>query len=389
MNFPRNAEIWAVPYLRARVKSLFSGRRTVGRAWVCVTDHYEPMWHNADFTAALERVMSWRAGWPAIAETAPKDSRGARPQYTFFYPEEQYRTELLRPLAEMKRAGIADVEVHIHHDREGREEFIRRMRIFCRILHEQHGLLRERDGRVRFGFIHGNWALDNSLPGGQWCGLNDEIQILRDLGCYADFTMPSGSSPTQARLLNSIYWCIDDPERPKSYDEGTPVVAGGGVEGDLMMITGPFGLRWAERWSPRMEIGELAAGDPPSRYRIRRWFDLAPMIGTDLFVKLHTHGAQERNSRMLLEGGLRDLFTFFADEVSSRNSKFYYVTAWEMFLAIDAIRQRSDPVQAIGAEGANSVISLATTSGPSEAGTTSRSSADNRCIPIAHRDDCE
>jgi hypothetical protein len=353
MNLPRNAQIWAMPYLKQRLKSLLSGLRKVGRAWICVTDHFEPMWHQADVSLARERVARWQAGWPRIAETVPKDSRGGLPQYTFFYPEEEYRPELLAPLAEMKRDGIADVEVHIHHDRTGREEFIRRVRAFCHVLRERHGLLRERDGHVRFGFIHGNWALDNSLPDGQWCGLNDEIQILRDLGCYADFTMPSGNSPSQARLLNSIYWCIDDPERPKSYDEGTPVVPGGSVEGDLVMITGPFGLRWAEGLAPRMEIGELAAYDPPSPYRTRRWFDLAPMIGTDLFIKLHTHGTQERSSSLLLGGGLCDLFTFFVAEAQHRNCELYYVTAWEMFLAVDAIRRRSDPVQAIAAERAS------------------------------------
>ena len=350
MNLPRNAQIWAMPYLKQRLKSLVSGPRTIGRAWICVADHFEPMWNRADTSTARERVARWRANWPEIAEAAPRDSSGSMPQYTFFYPEEEYRPELVAPLAELKRHGIADVELHIHHDRDGREEFIRRIHSFSHILYEQHGLLRERDSRVCFGFIHGNWALDNSLPGGQWCGLNDEIQILRELGCYADFTMPSGNSPSQARLLNSIYWCIDDPKRPKSYDEGIPVVPGGGVEGDLVMITGPFGMRWAERLVPRMEIGELAAGDPPTPYRMRRWFELAPMIGMDLFIKLHTHGSQDRNASLLLGGGLRDLFTFFAAEAQRRGSELYYVTAWEMFLAVDAIRQRRNPMRVIAAE---------------------------------------
>jgi hypothetical protein len=347
MKLPRNAQIWAMPYVEQRLRSLVSGRRKIERAWICIADHFEPMWEHADLSTARERVARWRKDWPKIAEAAPKDSRGGMPQYTFFYPEEEYRPELLTPLAELKRSGIGDVEVHIHHDRDGREEFIRRIRSFSHILHEQHGLLRERDGQLRFGFIHGNWALDNSLPGGQWCGLNDEIQILRDLGCYADFTMPSGNSPSQARLLNTIYWCVDDPDLPKSYDNGTPIVPGGAVEGDLMMITGPFGLRWVERLTPRMEIGELAANDPPSPYRTRRWFELAPVIGTDLFIKLHTHGSQDRNSGLLLGRGLRDLFTFLAGEAQRRGCKLYYVTAWEMFLVVDAIRQRLDPVEAI------------------------------------------
>jgi len=308
------------------------------------------MWHCADILTAQARVTRWRALWPEISETAPKDSRGGMPQYTFFYPEEEYRPDLLVPLAEMKHEGIADVEVHIHHNGEGRENFIRRILNFCHILYKEHGLLREQDGRLRFGFIHGNWALDNSLPGGQFCGLNDEIQVLRDLGCYADFTMPSGNSPSQARLLNSIYWCTDDPTRPKSYDSGMPVVPGGTIEGDLLMITGPFGLRWAERMVPRIETGELAENDPGTSYRVNRWFALAPMIGTDLFIKLHTHGAQERNSNMLLGGGLRHLFRSVVAEARHHKSEIYYVSAWEMYLVINAIRTRTHPVEVITRE---------------------------------------
>ena len=33
-----------------------------------------------------------------------------------------------------------------------------------------------------------------SLPDGRWCGLNNELILLRDLGCYADFTLPSAPS---------------------------------------------------------------------------------------------------------------------------------------------------------------------------------------------------
>ncbi len=159
--------------------------------------------------------------------------------------------------------------------------------------------------------------------------------------------MPSGDSPSQSRLLNLIYWCVDDPERPKSYDEGIPVLPGSQASGDLMMITGPFGLRWAERLKPRLELGELAAADPPTAYRVRRWFELAPMIGTDVFIKLHTHGAQERNSNLLLGRGLRDLFTLIAGEAQRRGCEVHYATAWELFLAASAIQKEADPVRAV------------------------------------------
>ena len=70
---------------------------------------------------------------------------------------------------------------------------------------ERHGLLsRDRyTGEVGYGFIHGNWALDNSRPDGRMCGVDNELDVLRETGCYADFTLPSAPSPTQTRKINS------------------------------------------------------------------------------------------------------------------------------------------------------------------------------------------
>jgi hypothetical protein len=314
------------------------------RLWVTIADHHEPMWEHADLRTGQSRITIWRSAWPEIARRCKPDSNGNAPRYTFFFPEEEYHPTLIEPLAEMVREGIADVEVHLHHDGEGRQNFIDRITGFCRVLNSRHGLLRERDGKLTFGFIHGNWALDNSRPDGRWCGLNDEIQVLRDLGCYADFTMPSGDSPTQARLVNTIYYCNDDPDRPKSYDDGVPVTPGDGVEGDLLMIPGPLGMRWRDRWLPRLETGELSYNNVATPYRVRRWVDLAPRIGADTFIKLYTHGAQERNSSVLLRGALESAFNLLVEEANRRSCSIHFASAWQMYLAIDAIRQRRDPV---------------------------------------------
>ena len=347
MQLIRNSQIWGPYYVKQRLRQItqpaMPGRE---RVWVTIADHYEPRWRGADLHTAQSRVALWRSAWPAIARRCKPDSAGNAPRYTFFFPEEEYHPTLIEPLAEMVREGIADVEVHLHHDGEGRQNFIDRITGFCRVLDSEHGLLRERDGKLTFGFIHGNWALDNSRPDGRWCGLNDEIQVLRNLGCYADFTMPSGDSPTQARLVNTIYHCKDDPDRPKSYDEGIPVTPGGGVEGDLLIIPGPLGMRWRDRWLPRLETGELRYGNVATPYRVRRWVDLAPRIGADTFIKLYTHGAQERNSSVLLSGVLESAFNLLVEEANRRGSSLYFVSAWQMYLAIDAIRRRRDPVVA-------------------------------------------
>ena len=234
------AHLWLPGYIKSRLRAL--DRPPATDVWVVFADHFEPLWAKADLQTARRRVAGWRAAWPEIA-ARHRDSDGRPPCYAFFYPEEEYRPELLEPLAEMARLGIADVEVHLHHDQDTEAAFRDRLGTFLQALHRDHGLLRLADGLIRFAFIHGNWCLDNSRPDGRWCGLNNEITILREMGCYADFTLPAAPDPSQTGLVNVIYRATDDPARPGSHGSGVPIVAGGSDDGDLTLIPGPSGAR--------------------------------------------------------------------------------------------------------------------------------------------------
>jgi hypothetical protein len=293
-------------------------------------------------------VALWPRQWPDIA-ARHADSEGRRPVYNFFYPEEEYRPHLLDPLAAMTRDGIGDVEIHIHHDGEGEAAFLDKMGRFLEVLQSRHGLLRRHEGRVAFGFIHGNWALDNSRPDGRWCGLNNEITLLRDLGCYADFTMPAAFEPCQAGPVNVIYRTTDDPERPRSYARGWPVRPGLPAVGDLTMITGPLGLELRGPFrKPRVESGEIAGHALPSAARARLWLELAPRVADHAFVKLFTHGTQERNSGPLLSQGLDTLFTTLEARCREVGARLHYVSAWRAWRAIEALRCSGDPLSAAG-----------------------------------------
>ena len=309
-----------------------------------IGDHYEPLFGSPGDEAGLERVDLWRQEWPKIAGRHV-DSDGRHPRYSFFFPEEEYRPQFLDPLAEMTHAGIADVEVHLHHDFDTPQNFIDRLSRFKETLRSRHGLMHEFQGQLGFGFIHGNWALDNSLPDGRWCGLNNEILLLRQLGCYADFTLPSAPSPAQTRTVNSIYWASDDPARPKSHDTGIPLRPGEPRRGDLLIIQGPLGLRIGldGRLKPRLDMGEIAGRDRPSVSRVKLWLRMAPRIGSHIFVKLFTHGTQQRNSSALLGGDLDLLFQAVRSVCEERRLRFHLVSAWEMFCAIEALRERRIP----------------------------------------------
>jgi hypothetical protein len=157
--------------------------------------------------------------------------------------------------------------------------------------------------------------------------------------------LPSAPSPAQTRMVNTIYWAKDDPCAPKSHDTGVPVAHEGTVAGDLMIIPGPLGVDWqpgGRLWSPRLETGELSARALPSSNRARLWLQLAPRIGDDAFVKLFAHGAQEKNANALLAGGLDLAIRSLQRACTEGKCELYFVSAWEMRLAIEAARNRGD-----------------------------------------------
>jgi hypothetical protein len=320
--------------------------RAPRRLWVALTDHFEP-YGNTTLDVAHRRMDKWEERWPRIASEAPRDAAGQAPRFTFFYPQEEYQREILDRVAALTRDGTADVEIHLHHFNDNAASFAEKIRVFKRQLHDGHGLLHHHNGQLVFGFIHGNWALDNSHPTGHGCGVTGELQLLRDLGCYADFTMPSIPSPTQSRIVNQIYWTTGDPARPRGFDSGVEATVGGGTRGDLLMITGPVGLRLRERLLPRLEFGELAANDPPTPYRVDCWLALAPRIGDDIFLKLYGHSAREDNAQTLLgssgsdsgadPGALSGMFRWIHQAAAQHNLELHWASAFEMFKAADKL----------------------------------------------------
>jgi hypothetical protein len=348
----RTLHLWLPGYAANRLHDVADGRRsTITRVWVTIADHFEPWWRRADERTALERVQRWARGWPRIARRHADDG-GQPPCYTFFYPEEEYHPTAIDALSRLADMDIADVEVHLHHHADSEAAFVDRIGTFVERLHARHSLLRRDDSGIRFGFVHGNWALDNSLPGGRACGLDNEITLLSRLGCYADFTLPSAPSPAQTRIVNTIYWATDDPARPKSHDRGTPVTANGAIAGDLLMIPGPLTLNlreWRRPLVPRLEVGELAGHCLPTRHRVRLWKRAAPRIGEDLFIKLFAHGAPEKNAEPLLanDGVLDRTLRYLAEDSQRSGTQLFFVSAWHMRVAIDAIRRGLDPVRSV------------------------------------------
>lgn len=340
MSATRNAERWLPGYVSRRL-ALVGERPAAGvtrDVLFCIADHYEPDHHCSDPARQTARVSRWAETYPRLAEGL-RDADGRPPRYSFFFPAEIYSPHLVTPLAELCHEGLGEFDVHLHHGNDTSANLRETLTRFTETLAADHGLLsRSPDGRLAYGFIHGDWALDNSHHDDAVCGVNDEITVLRETGCYADFTMPSVFYPSQSRVVNRIYHAVDDPQRPGSHLDGAIAQAGTPAPADaLLMIPGPLALNWAQRIKgvlPRIESGAIDYRTPPTLARFRRWVDAGVTVAGRpewVFVKVHTHGAPEPNADVMLGGPYR---TMLAEALAHYNdgvtTRLHFVTAREM-----------------------------------------------------------
>ena len=344
----RSIEKWLGPYLSQTWRRLKLARERAGtpvHVMLAFCDHFEP-YHDADRPEAIARTQRWLDEFPRRTDRF-RDFDGRPPKHTFFYPIEQYDREVIDRLAALCRLTGCEVEIHLHHERDTPEGLRSALRKGKDDL-GSHGLLStDPDGAVRFAFIHGNWALANCHPLGRGCGVEGELRILREEGCYADLTFPSAPSPTQPSALNTIGYA-DNRLTPRSLSHPTAARAGeGGALRDdpdrLLMIHGPLGLNW--KWRkfgviPRIENGDLTKANPPTRNRLNVWRRIAASVeGVPAwqFVKLHTHGGPPRNADMFLGDAMTAFHDALASEASNGRLRPHYVSAREMANLIHAI----------------------------------------------------
>ena len=346
MSLPRHAEIWLPDALRsmARARRESRGREGTIDILFAIADHYEPLHGHESEAVGRRRVDAWLRRYPVMASSFV-DADGRHPRHTFFYPIEQYRPELVDPLASLCEGGFGEVEVHLHHDNDTAAHLREQLEQFTRTLHERHGLLsRDESGAVRYGFVHGNWALGNSLPDGRWCGVDSELAVLCDTGCFADFTFPAAPSPAQTHAVNLVYYAAASKPGPKAHDRGVRAAVGRRPSPeDLLLVQGPLKASFRQRkWGvvPGVENSALHAGYAPTVERFSEWLSCGISVAGRpewIFIKVHTHGAPESNAEMLLGS---EMETFHRGVQASYNDgqrfRLHYVTAREMVNIIHA-----------------------------------------------------
>jgi hypothetical protein len=312
------------------------------------TDHFEPGPNYAI-------VQQWLLEYPKIADRH-RDSSGRPWQHTWFYPAEQTIDRNLTALQQLVRAGYGEVELHLHHGNDNNETGRVRLQQSVAYL-QKFDFLKTTDGQTHFAFIHGNWSLDNSL-GPAMCGVNRELAILRDLGCFADYTFSSIWWNSQPPSVNNIYMATDD-DGPKSYARGTPLQAGRMPAGDLMIFQGP--LLFLRDFNPSrlyrslgvdVENAEIHAVVPVTPARIDAWIRANVHVEGRpewLFIKVHAHGGTEQRDADEILGpeldrGLQYLEKTYNDGV---HYVLHYINAREAYnLARAAADHKTgDPVQ--------------------------------------------
>ncbi len=295
---------WLARYPFVRANSFFRKNSAAPKhIIITVADHFEPSWSR---NGLLDIDNQWRR-LDEYHELARKtgeatiDADGTKFRHTNFFPAEQYDKKLLEQMAAMQAEGLGEVEVHLHHgiEKPDTAENLRKTLLeFRDCLAEEHQCLSRFEGESapRYAFVHGNLALANSC-GGKFCGVDEEMQILQETGCYADFTLPSAPDETQVPMINKIYECGLPLTEKMPHRTGKRVAAFGNQPQLPLIFTGPLIFNWTRRIKgvpvPRLDDGALTSNQAMDLQRFDRW------IGADItvenrpewvFVKLYCHG---------------------------------------------------------------------------------------------------
>jgi hypothetical protein len=314
---------------------------------IALADHFEPSFvpnaPKGTLAPAAEqerRLERWCREYPKLVD--PWRDHDGRPfRHTYFFPAEQCQEPVIKRLAEHCREGWGEIEIHLHHgvDQPDTAENTRRILQDFRDVLEHHGCLSRLDsaGSARYAFAHGNWALANS-GNGRNCGVDSEIQILAETGCYADFTLPSAPDPAQTRKINALYECGRPLNKRAPHRRGHDLTIGRRPAVFPLIIQGPllltFGKEKGHWLRPRIENSGLLDGCSPTMERLRLWRKACVTVRGRpdwLFIKLHCHGMDARDERVMLgepmQKFLRDLI-----EGSDEGKQYHvhFVTAREM-----------------------------------------------------------
>lgn len=345
---------WLVRYPFERAKNFLAQTMFEKKHLVfTVANHFEPAWSETGIVNLDEqrrRLDEYYKLARKIGESLI-DADGTKFRHTNFYPGEQYDKQLLDTLAAMQAEGLGEVEIHLHHgvEKPDTAENLRKSLIgFRDILADEHQCLSQFDGigEPKYAFVHGNLALGNSA-GGKYCGVDSELQILAETGCYADMTLPTAPDETQIPVINQIYECGLPLDVKMPHRKGKSVEVFGKQPQLPLIFTGPLTINWSRRYKglpfPRIDEGSLAKNQASDLSRLHRWksANITVKGRSDwIFVKLYCHGFFDQDQSACIGEDARRLFSEIIENGEKTNNySVHFASAREavnmVFAAID------------------------------------------------------
>ena len=341
---------WLAQYPFVRGKSLFEQTNGQKHIIFTIANHFEPAW-EANGTLNLDEQRRRLDDYHKLARKTGEsvlDSDGTKFRHTHFYPAEQYNQKILNKLAEMQAEGLGEVEIHLHHgvEKPDTAENLRQVLTkFRDCLAEEHKCLSRFDENdiPRYAFIHGNLALANSC-GGKFCGVDEEMQILQETGCYAEMTLPTAPDESQVSMLNQIYECGLPLNQKMPHRIGKRVAVFGNKPQLPLIFTGPLIFNWTRRVHgfpvPRIDDGALVENQPMDLKRLNRWLSANITVkgrSDWVFVKLYCHGFFDHDQASSIGAEAARFFNEVIENGEKTNRyKVYFASAREAFNMVSA-----------------------------------------------------
>ena len=314
---------------------------------MALADHFEPSsvpGHamHAPSQVQDQRVEIWTNEYPR--NFAPfRDSDGRPFVHTYFYPAEQYDSARVEKLAQLCRSGWGEIEIHLHHGAgtglpATAEGTRRQILSFRDALSERHGAMAYQEGssEPKYIFVHGNFALAN-VTGGHWCGVDNEIEVLEETGCYADMTYPAAVfHPAQVAKINALYECALPFGTRAPHRRGRHLEVGRSVSKFPIIVQGPWMLdfdRSSRSGLGRVENGALTRVNPPRLRRLGLWKKAAIAVTGRpdwVFVKLHTHAMDPNDMDTILREPMQHFLRELITGAPERGEILHFVSAREM-----------------------------------------------------------
>ena len=344
MNWSKTA-LYSAKVLQSFVWQRLSRRSLSGPVHLifALVDHFEPYMGQLGGMARVERgeqvrrLEWWCREYPSVIDRW-RDHDGKPFVHSYFYPAEDYDPGLIEMLAEHCHAGWGEIEIHLHHgipEPDTAENLRRTLIAFRDALAFRHGCLAFEEGSQipKYVFAHGNFALANSA-GGALCGVDSEMAVLAETGCYADMTLPAAPGhPAQTAKINSLYECALPLTQAAPHRRGRDLRVSHAPSTFPLIVHGPLTVDFGRSAKPRIDNASITRKNPLSVRRLGLWKSAAiRVLGRPdwVFIKLHAHGMDPLQKESVTGEPMRKFLEELVRGASERKETLHFASAREM-----------------------------------------------------------